>query len=183
MGTRAKFVAGLCCVAALSFFGYAALGVFREGEDRSVATPTGQVRPLLPRASRYLESRWAIGNGWTLFCRVRYLGDSQTGGRIDLYVWEACQSYRARGARLADFTGWSVPAIITFRRTQTGPHVVNERQADDGGYYWPSIRRMFPDRVVQEIEQMDGATGSGPGTAAAMFADLRRRARRELLDR
>jgi hypothetical protein len=181
MGTRSKVLLGLCGAALLALFGVVALGVSREGEDRGVARPTAEVRRLLPQASRYLESRWAIGDGWHLFCGVRYLGNSPLGARIDVYVWEACQSYRAKGVRLAEFTGWSVPAVITFRRTETGFHVVNERQSDDGDYYWPSIRRMFPKNAVRELERMDSATGTGPGTTGAMFADLRRRARQQLL--
>jgi hypothetical protein len=179
MGTPSKLLAALCGAALLAFFGFSAFRVWREGENRRVARPDADVRPLLPQASRYLESRWAIGDGWQLFCGVRYLGNSPLGARIDLYVWEACQSYRARGARLMEFTGWSVPAVITFRRTTSGFHVVNERQADDGDYYWPSITRMFPAEAVQEIERLDGEIGSGP--KAALFADVRRRARRQLL--
>src|SRR5438094_10001785 len=183
MGTRAKLLLGICGAAVLSFFGFVAFGVLHEGDDRSVGKPSAEVRRLLPQWSSYLELRWAIGDGWQLFCAVRYLGNSPEGARIDLYVWEACQSYRARGIRLTDFTGWSVPAVITFRHTRTGFHIVNERQADTGDYYWPSIRRMFPTKAAQEIERMDGGTGSGPGTTAAMFADLKRRARRQLLSR
>ncbi len=183
MGARARLLLGICGAAVLSFFGVVAFGVLHEGDDRVVATPTVEVRRLLPQASRYLESRWAIGDGWQLFCAVRYLGNSPEGARIDLYVWEACQSYRGRGSRLADFTGWSVPAVITFRRARTGFQVVSERQADDGDYYWASIRRMFPTRAMQEIQRMDGEIGSGPGSKAAMFADLKRRARRQLLGR
>jgi hypothetical protein len=181
MATRAKLLLGICGAAVLSFFGLVGFGVLHEGDDRGVAKPTAAVRPLLLQASRYLESRWAIGDGWQLFCAVRYLGNSAKGARIDLYVWEACQSYRARGTRLADFTGWSVPAVITFRRTRSGFQVVNERQADNGDYYWPSIRKMFPAEAVQEIERMDGEIGSGP--KAALFADLKRRAHRQLLGR
>jgi hypothetical protein len=172
---------GICGAAVLSLFVFVASAVWREDDDRGVGKPTPEVRRLLPEASRYLETRWAIGDGWQLFCAVRYLGNSREGARIDLYVWEACQSYRARRSRLEDFTGWSVPAVITFRRARTGFHVVSERQADDGNYYWPSIRRMFPTTAVREIEWMDGGTGRGPGTTAAMFADLKRRARGQLL--
>jgi hypothetical protein len=183
MGARTKLLLGICGAGVLSIFGLVAFGVLHEGDEPGIAKPTSQVRRLLPQASRYLESRWAIGDGWQLFCAVRYLGDSPEGARIDVYVWEACQSYRARDDRLADFTGWSVPAVITFRQTRTGSRVVDERQAADGDYYWPSIRRMFPTRAVQEIQRMDGEIGSGPGSKAAMFADLKRRARRRLLGR
>jgi hypothetical protein len=183
MGARAKVLLGICGAGVLSFFGFVASDVLHEGDDPGFAKPTSHVRRLLPQASRYLESRWTNGEGWQLFCAVRYLGDSPKGARIDVYVWEACQSYRARDDRLADFTGWSVPAVITFRRTRTGFQVVDERQADDGDYYWPSIRRMFPTRAVQEIQRMDGEIGTGSGSKAAMFADLKRRARRQLLDR
>jgi hypothetical protein len=164
MGTDAKLLLGICGVAVLFFFGFMGFSVLHEDDDRGVANPSAEVRRLLPEASRYLESRWAIGDGWQLFCSVRYLGNSAERSRIDLYVWEACQSYRARGSRLADFTGWSVPAVITFRRTRTGFRVVNERQPDEGDYYWPSIGKMFPAQVVREIQRMDGEIATGPGT-------------------
>jgi hypothetical protein len=38
---------------------------------------------------------------------------------------------------------------------------------------------MFPGEAVREIERMDGEIGNGP--KAALFADLKRRARRQLL--
>jgi hypothetical protein len=135
----------------------------------------------LPKAVHYLESTKAIGDGWTLFCGVRYLGNSRPTARIDVYVWEACQSYRAQGRKLATFTGWSTPAVITFRRIGGAYRVVAEHQPGDGTDYWPDIRRMFPSDAEQAIIEMDGATGTGVLAPSAIFAGLERRARHELV--
>jgi hypothetical protein len=148
----------------------------------SVGKPSPQVRSLLPRVVSFLETKHGpiIGPGgqrWTLFCAVRYLGNSPVTQRFDLYVWEACQAYREWEKGLAKFTGWSVPAVISVAHTAGGYRPVAEHQP----VAWPQdVRRMFPPNVQSVIWSMSSSTGTGPGTTGALFAALARYARHQL---
>jgi hypothetical protein len=175
------FLVVLCALG----LGLAAFVVFAE-RPGAVGRPSPQVQRLLPKVARYLEVKQGGGtrrtaDGWWVFCGVRYLGNSPVQTRFDLYVWEACQEYRAQGTRLRQFTGWSLPAVISVARTASGYRPVGERQPGDGDYYAPDIHRMFPSSAEKAIWKLADGTGTGPGTVSALFADLRRRARRELL--
>ena len=181
MTPRTKIALAAAWAAALSFFVFMAVHVLHEGRHGRVPAPAAEVDHLLPEAVHYLESTRAIGDEWTLFCGVRYLGNSRPAPRIDLYVWEACQSYRVQGTKLATFTGWSVPAVISFQRVRGVYRVVAERQPGDGTDYWPDIRRMFSSDAEQAVVEMDGTTRTGVGAPSAIFARLQRRARHELL--
>jgi hypothetical protein len=176
---RWLFLFGLGLVLAL----LSVVAVRELRRDTGVSEPSRQVGRLLPRAVRYLEVSNAAGGGWSLFCGIRYLGNSPLAEQFDLYVWEACQEYRAAGRRLDKFTSWSVPAVITFVRTASGYRPRAERQPGDGSDYAPDIHRMFPDRVETAIWSMDGSVETGPGTVAGLFAGLDRRARQQLLAR
>jgi hypothetical protein len=159
----------------------AATGVwlFRgQASAPAIGTPSPQVRRLLPKVATYLEAKGAsqIVSGGVLLCGVRYLGNSQLGRRFDLYVWEACQEYRADG--LTRLTGWSLPAVISVAAAPNGDRPAAEQQPRDGDAYAQDVRRMFPRSAQAVIWKM--GTSTGPGAVSAMFADLDRRARHQL---
>jgi hypothetical protein len=159
-----------------------AAAVWVSQAPSSVGKPSPQVRSVLPSVVSYLETKDGpiIGPGgrrWTLFCAVRYLGNSPVTQRFNLYVWEACQAYRAWERGLAKFTGWSVPAVISVARTAGGYRPVAENQP----VAWPQdVRRMFPPNVQSTIWSLSSSTGTGPGTTGALFAALDRYARHRL---
>jgi hypothetical protein len=152
-----------------------------DSRDRA-SDPPAELRPVLPAVARYVEARWSGYRGGTMFCGVRFLGNSTLANRFSLYVWEACQQYRAVGHRLVAQTGWSAPAVMTVSVEAGRYRIVGERQAIS--YDEPSFSRMFPSgRVRSAIYNLDSSTSTGPGSPAAMFSADERRARRELLNR
>lgn len=160
----------------------AAAAVWASRAPSTAGKPSPRVRSVLPRVVSYLETKDGPitgpgGRRWTLFCAVRYLGNSAVTQRFDLYVWEACQAYRAWEKGLAKFTGWSVPAVISVARTGGGYRPVAEHQP----VAWPQdVRRMFPPSVQSTIWGLSSSTGTGPGTTGALFAALDRYARHRL---
>jgi hypothetical protein len=149
--------------------------------ERSIElpTPAPKVRESLPRVERFVERKYAgIGgsNDRRLYCKVRYLGNSGVEPRFELYVWEACQEYRAWTNGLAKRTGWSGPAVVTMQPAIGGYQPVAERQPPDGAR--SETEAMFPRRVMRLVDRM-----SGTPAVDAMFASLKRRAQLELLGR
>lgn len=116
-----------------------------------------------------------------LFCRDGYLGGKVAGRRFRLYVWEACQQYRAnaRGA-LVQGVGWSSPAVITVRATARGYRIVSTAGP---AYLMRGLwEDMFPNPAVRaKIRVLDSGDSTGSVSPAAMFAADERQAKRELL--
>jgi hypothetical protein len=170
----------LACAVCLALV--AAADVWGSHAQSSIGKPSPQVRNVLPRVVSYLETKDGpnVGPGgrrWTLLCEVRYLGNSPVTRRFDLYVWEACQAYRAWEKGIAKFTGWSVPAVISVAHIGAGYLPVAERQP----VAWPEdVRRMFPWNIQNTIWRLSSSTGKGPGTTGALFAALDRYARHRL---
>ena len=99
-----------------------------DSRDRVSDTPS-ELRPVLPAVARYVEARWSGYRGGTMYCGVRYLGNSMLASRFSLYVWEACQQYRAVGHQLVAQTGWSAPAVVTVSGTAGRYRIVGERKS------------------------------------------------------
>jgi hypothetical protein len=156
--------------------------VWVSHSSSGVGTPSSKVRGVLPRVVSYLETkdgqlRGPGGRRWTLFCDVRYLGNSAVAQRFDVYVWEACQEYRRWEKGIAKSTGWSSPAVISVIHTADGFRPVAEHQP----VAWPQdVQSMFPANVQHTIWSMSSSTGTGPGTTGALLAALDRYARHRL---
>lgn len=114
---------------------------------------------MLPRAERFLELRLNSTpegtSGWRWFCAVRYLGQSGTATRREVFVWELCEELRWDGQRLLERTGWSVPAVIAAKKRAVGYVPVSEWQPPDGDQYMPSIRAVFPKELWSLIQSGD----------------------------
>jgi hypothetical protein len=137
---------------------------------------------------RYLENKSGEGSrmtpdGWTWYCGVRYLGNSAIAPHFDAYIWEACEEFRAMRGKLATQTAWSVPAVVSFARIEGRYRPIGERQPGDGNRYGSDIDKMFPNSAQDAIDELTTGHGHGSGTLGAMFDELRRRARVELLGR
>jgi len=176
MPRRGKLILILgVCVVGLIF----GVGIWVTRTRNQVGAPPTEVRQLLPIVVSYLERKEGRpsrrSGGWSLFCGVRYLGNSPLRLHAAVYVWEVCQEYRAQGTRLTRSTAWSVPAVISVVHTATGYRPT----AEDQPVAWPEdVRRMFPSNVQAAIYEMDGSASVG-----AMLVALDRRARHELLPR
>lgn len=138
----------------------------------------------MPRVLSYLERESGGGSrrtpdGWTWFCGLRYLGSSTSAGSLRVYVWAGCQEYRASGGGLAESTGFSRPVVVTLVLTGHGYRPVAQDWPGEGAYYFSDVSRMFPRSAQHAIREIPESTGQG--SAAALFADLKRRARRELV--
>jgi hypothetical protein len=116
-----------------------------------------------------------------LFCRDGYLGGNVAARRFRLYVWEACQQYRANArGTLVEGLGFSSPAVITVRATAHGYRIVSTAGP---AYTKPGLwEYMFPDRAVRaKIRALDSGSSTGSVSPTAMFAADERQAKRELL--
>jgi hypothetical protein len=142
-----------------------AVRAFRDPE------PSPEVRRLLPQVGRFLEKQHVSRRG-TLFCSVRYLGNSPPREQFNLYVWELCEDYHADGGRLANTTAWSAPAVIWIVKRGNGysPEAEYESYTDE------SIPRMFPKSLRRRIYSMEGGDVVGK-----MGAEIKRRACIQLL--
>jgi hypothetical protein len=154
-----------------------AVRAFRDPE------PSPQVRRLLPEVVLFLEHKDPLSlylakqhppSKWTLYCGVRYLGNSPPREQFNLYIWEECQEYRADGKQLAMRSGWSVPAVIWIVKRANGYSPEAEFQADTD----EAVPRMFPeglrDRILgSEVHEL----------ARTLEAEIKRRACSELLSR
>jgi hypothetical protein len=149
-----KLVAALVGAAALLAVASAwGVGAF----DRAPTPPPrpARYRQAMARVDRYLE--------------VRSGGGSRTAGG---WTWEC----HARGGRLEQLTGWSVPAVVSQARTSTGLRPIGEVEPGDAPGYARDVHRLFSaglDRII-------GRMGAGYGVDAIDRA-VDRRARRELL--
>jgi hypothetical protein len=143
--------------------------------------PSPQVRSLLPEVVLFLEHKDPLSlyrakqhppSKWTLYCSVRYLGNSPPREQFNLYVWEVCQEYRADGRRLAMRSGWSVPAVIWIVKKAHGygPEAEFQPNADE------DIPDLFPKGLRGRIFDIEG--GELVGT---MDAEAKRRACTELV--
>lgn len=170
-----RAVLAAAAVVLLALVGFIGVRAFRDPE------PSPQVRRLLPEVvlflehkdllSRYLAKRHPPSR-WTLYCSVRYLGNSPPREQFNLYVWEVCQEYRADGKRLAMRSGWSAPAVIWIVKRANGYSPEAEFQA----YTDDAVPRMFPQALRRRISGIEG--GELVGT---MDAEAKRRACSELL--
>jgi hypothetical protein len=143
--------------------------------------PSPEVRRLLPQVVLFLEHKDPISlasphprSKWTLFCGVRYLGNSPPGEQFNLYVWEVCQEYRADGARLAGRSGWSAPAAIWIVKRADG----YSPEAEFQSYTNEDVPRIFPKSLRKKIYAMEGSDAVG-----RMEADTKRRACLDLLQK
>jgi hypothetical protein len=179
-GARRGALLGVAILLAVIFGAVAYQALARTGR---LPTPSPRTASVLPRIDTYLEQQWGQSghvNGpesstYSMFCAVRFLGDSKGSLRFDVYVWEACQAYRRTSHGLAKGTGFSVPAVITVKRTAQGLVPIADRQPRDAPYYANDIRRLFPQAAEVAIEHLTGGDGVG-----GMFAALEERAQREL---
>lgn len=175
--TRRDAIQGLAAVACVVAVVMVIVGA--KGLLGGIEEPSPEVRRMLPVVAHYLEAaggtRQWTGDGWTLFCGIRYLGNSAMADRFDIYVWEACSEYRRYKGSIAESTGWSVPAVISMVKTRAGYRPVAEHQPGDGNLYGPDIGRMFPWTAERAIAKIPV-----DGTSVKMFKALKERARREL---
>jgi hypothetical protein len=151
-----------------------------SGSSGTAATPT-PLHQVISALVAHEDSRGGNPGEGPLFCRAGYLGGKLAGRRFRLYVWEACQQYRAIGhARLVEGVGWSAPAVITVRATGHGYRIVGDEQPPY--LYLGSYYDMFPDpKIRAKIETLDSGMSSGSVSPPAMFAAIKRQAQRELL--
>jgi len=157
----------------LALVAVVAVRAFRDPE------PSPEVRRLLPQVVLFLEHKDPVSllqrrppSKWTLYCSVRYLGNTPPREQFNLYVWEVCQEYRADGNQLAMRSGWSVPAAIWIVKAAYGykPEAEFQPNTDEDD------ARMFPENLRGRIFEIQG--GELVGT---MEAETKRRACTELL--
>jgi hypothetical protein len=143
--------------------------------------PSPQVRRVLPEVVRFLEHKDPLSlyrakqqppSNWTLYCSVRYLGNTPPEEQFNLYIWEVCQEYRADGNELAMRSGWSVPSAIWIVRGANGykPEAEFQPNTDEDD------ARIFPKSLRGRILGIQGSELLG-----IMEAETKRRACTELL--
>jgi hypothetical protein len=170
-------------VAAAALLALASAWVMGALDHPPVPPPTpARYRQAMARVDRFLEARSGGGSrtagGWTWVCHARYLGAASAAPRVRLDVWEVCQEYHARGGRLEQLTGWSVPAVVTLARTRAGLRPVAEAEPGDAPDYARDVQRLFPAGLDGIIARLEAGYG-----VRAVERVVTRRARRELLGR
>jgi hypothetical protein len=160
-------------VVLLALVAVIAVRAFRDPE------PSPEVRLLLPQVVLFLEPKDPLYlaqkhpvSKWTLYCAIRYLGNSPPREQFNLYIWEDCQEYRADGNQLAMRSGWSAPAVIWIvqRANGYGPEAEFQSYTDE------ATPRMFPKGLRRRIFEIQGSALAG-----TMEAETKRRACTELL--
>jgi hypothetical protein len=174
-GRSRRWVVTVAAGVPLALVAVIAVRAFRDPE------PSPQVRRLLPKVVLFLEHKDPLSllqaqgrppSNWTLYCSVRYLGNTPPREQFNLYVWQVCQAYRVDGKQLAKGSGWSVPAAIWLVKTQNGylPRAEHQPNTDEDDAF------IFPENLRDRIFEIQGSELVG-----TMEAETKRRACTELL--
>ena len=73
-----------------------------------------------------------------------FFGQSSQGKKTKVYGQYAQQSFALVDYQVLERSGSWVPAVVFLEQTETGPKVTGYKESGDGGEYWPSIKKMFP---------------------------------------
>ena len=111
-----------------------------EGIDSKVDSATQQA------VIDYLEQHLpTYGNGKN-FVAFDFFGKSTHGKITKMYGFCAQQSFAVVDNQVLEKSGTWGPKVVYVTQIDSGPKVTGYKEAENGGEYWPSIKKMFPQR-------------------------------------
>jgi len=107
--------------------------------DERTTVTVADVRAIVERTAE-------IGFGGRAYCGLDLLGRSPDGRYA--YVWAYCREFYRQGGQIAEGSGSSQPARVDVVRGTVD-------LTDDGSAFEPSVRRLFPAALVNQIVHQD----------------------------